>query len=207
LPTHGPDLAIPTLAPIAPIRRRKISSRAHWLSSCRSGQSDAHATFHGSVGLRNYVKNSTDDPAEIDILEMVRASQRGHLVMTSGPFLEVGATTVAGHAAGPGDDMKTSVGRVSLLAGRLQHGLSRCAWREPAPVVCTFRSLSVFPGSVSPTGLSHGPRRECGMPALMVVSAVTGIIRCSGPDRNIRRTPERVSRGRFWNLIVGGSRT
>ena len=52
---------------------------------------DAHYNYHGSGWLRNYVKSSTDDPAKIDTMEMVRASQKGHLIMTNGPYMEVTA--------------------------------------------------------------------------------------------------------------------
>lgn len=54
---------------------------------------DAHYNFHGSGWLRNYIKSPTDDPAEIDVADIVRASERGEIVMTNGPFLEVTART------------------------------------------------------------------------------------------------------------------
>ena len=50
---------------------------------------DAHYNFHGSGWLRNYVKSPTDDPARIRTLDVVHAAERGNLVMSSGPFLEV----------------------------------------------------------------------------------------------------------------------
>lgn len=50
---------------------------------------DAHYNFHGSGWLRNYVKSSTDAPAEIDVAEMVDHSEKGHVIMTNGPYLEV----------------------------------------------------------------------------------------------------------------------
>jgi hypothetical protein len=57
---------------------------------------DAHYNFHGSGGLRNYIKSATDEPAKIDTMEMVRQSEAGHITMTNGPFLEVTARAVAG---------------------------------------------------------------------------------------------------------------
>ncbi len=54
---------------------------------------DAHYNFHGSGWLRNWIQSSTDDPAKIDHMEMVHASEEGRLVMSNGPFLEVLATT------------------------------------------------------------------------------------------------------------------
>ena len=50
---------------------------------------DAHYNFHGSGWLRNYVKSPTDDPAQIKTLDVVHAAERGNLVMTTGPFLDV----------------------------------------------------------------------------------------------------------------------
>ena len=50
---------------------------------------DAHYNFHGSGWLRNYLKSPTDDPAQIRTLDVVHAAERGNLVMTSGPFMEV----------------------------------------------------------------------------------------------------------------------
>lgn len=49
---------------------------------------DSHYNFHGSGWLRNYLECSTDDPSQISIEEMVHASEHGHLIMTTGPFLQ-----------------------------------------------------------------------------------------------------------------------
>lgn len=78
---------------------------------------DAHANFHGSGWLRNYIKSSTDVPSEIDTLEMVRASEKGNLFMTNGPFLDVKAwAEVAdeGEAAVAGDTVTAENGSVQL---------------------------------------------------------------------------------------------
>ena len=68
----------------------------NWLQLLNQGRripgvvnTDAHYNFHGSGWLRNYLKSPTDDPAEIKTLDVVHAAERGHLVMSSGPFLEV----------------------------------------------------------------------------------------------------------------------
>ena len=50
---------------------------------------DAHYNFHGSGFLRNYLKSKTDNPAEIETMDMVHTAERGHVTMTNGPFLEV----------------------------------------------------------------------------------------------------------------------
>ena len=70
----------------------------NWLQLLNQGHkiygvvnTDAHYNFHGSGGFRNWIQSSTDDPAKIDTLEMVHASEQGRLVMSNGPFLEVWA--------------------------------------------------------------------------------------------------------------------
>ncbi len=68
----------------------------NWLQLLNRGQripgvvnTDAHYNFHGSGWLRNYVRSPTDDPAQIRTLDVVHAAERGNLVMSSGPFMEV----------------------------------------------------------------------------------------------------------------------
>ncbi|AGA28656.1 CehA/McbA family metallohydrolase [Singulisphaera acidiphila] len=77
---------------------------------------DAHYNFHGSGFLRNYLRSPTDDPAEIRTLDVVHAAERGNLVMTSGPFLEVElrAEGGAGAAAIPGNDLSAPGGEAML---------------------------------------------------------------------------------------------
>ena len=74
---------------------------------------DAHYNFHGSGGLRNWIRSSTDDPAKIDVAEMVENSERGRMVMSNGPFLEFTLTPEgAEKAATLGDDVVAKGGRV-----------------------------------------------------------------------------------------------
>ena len=68
----------------------------NWLQLLNQGRripgvvnTDAHYNFHGSGWLRNYVKSPTDDPSQVKTLDVVHAAERGNLVMTNGPFLEV----------------------------------------------------------------------------------------------------------------------
>ncbi|MEE2642166.1 MAG: CehA/McbA family metallohydrolase [Planctomycetota bacterium] len=76
---------------------------------------DAHYNHHGSGWLRNYVKSGTDEPASIDTMEMVRHSKRGHLIMTSGPFMEVSLMPAGGTRAYlPGDELKLPGGKAEL---------------------------------------------------------------------------------------------
>jgi hypothetical protein len=106
----------------------------HWMQMLNLGyripgvvNTDAHYNFHGSGGLRNYIKSSTDDPAQIETMEMVRESEAGHIVMTNGPFLEVSARATGAasnprlpagaaerSAAIPGDDLAAPNGQVEL---------------------------------------------------------------------------------------------
>lgn len=77
---------------------------------------DAHYNFHGSGWLRNYVLSSSDDPAGIDVMEMVHNSEHGRLVMTTGPFMEVRlrAAKFKSENAFPGDDISIPNGEGEL---------------------------------------------------------------------------------------------
>jgi hypothetical protein len=95
----------------------------NWLQLLNQGRripgvvnTDAHYNFHGSGWLRNYVKSPTDNPAEIKTLDVVHATERGHLVMSNGPFLEVKLVTSGESAkqAIPGDDLATPSGTLTL---------------------------------------------------------------------------------------------
>ena len=95
----------------------------NWLQLLNQGRripgvvnTDAHYNFHGSGWLRNYVKSPTDDPAQVKTLDVVHAAERGNLVMTSGPFLEVKLkqTEGSGDEAIPGDDLAASGGALAL---------------------------------------------------------------------------------------------
>lgn len=100
------------------VRGNEINDRVfNWLQLLNQGyrlpgvaNTDAHHCFHDSGYIRNYVKCSTDDPAKIGELEIVRASRKGQSVMSSGPFMEVLL-----NGAGPGDDLKLSgEGKLSI---------------------------------------------------------------------------------------------
>ncbi|MEI8020342.1 MAG: CehA/McbA family metallohydrolase [Schlesneria sp.] len=94
----------------------------NWLQLLNQGfriygvvNTDAHYNFHGSGWLRNWIQSSTDDPAKIDSMEMVRAAERGRLVMSNGPYLEVTAQESGKsevHVAG--QDLKAMSGKISL---------------------------------------------------------------------------------------------
>ena len=96
----------------------------NWLQLLNQGyripgvvNTDAHYNFHGSGWLRNYIKSKTDDPAQIETLDIVHASERGNVVMTNGPFLEV-YTPTGGRGTGSrftaGDTVSAVEGKVAL---------------------------------------------------------------------------------------------
>lgn len=115
-------------APFAPVLPdyvrpdRALKNRVFgWLQMLNQGyrlpavsNTDAHANWHGSGYVRNYVESPTDLPALVKTLDVVHAAEHGHVVMTNGPFLEVSALNSAGGKAGPGDDLAATDGRVSI---------------------------------------------------------------------------------------------
>jgi hypothetical protein len=103
--------------------RKRDHTVFRWLQMLNLGyripgvvNTDAHYNFHGSGFLRNYLASPTDDPAAVRVDDVVRVSQAGRIVMTSGPFLEATATAVGGDAAaaGPGDLLRAAAGEVRL---------------------------------------------------------------------------------------------
>lgn len=97
----------------------------HWMQMLNLGyripgvvNTDAHYNFHGSGWLRNYLASPTDDPAQIDTMQMVHAAEKGNVIMTTGPFLEVSLTPAEADknrpAAIPGDEIKAPGGKAEL---------------------------------------------------------------------------------------------
>ena len=96
----------------------------NWLQLLNQGyripgvvNTDAHYTFHGSGWRRNYLSSPTDDPAQIKTLDIVHAAERGNLIMTNGPFLEVHAKAAreGPKAAGTaGDEIRAPDGKLTL---------------------------------------------------------------------------------------------
>jgi hypothetical protein len=93
----------------------------NWLQLLNQGRrvpgvsnTDAHYNFHGSGWLRNYLKSPTDDPAAVKTLDVVHAAERGHLVMSTGPFLEVALRAGREAEAIPGDALAAPGGKATL---------------------------------------------------------------------------------------------
>ena len=75
---------------------------------------DAHYCIHESGRIRNYVRSRTDDPARVREMDVVHEAEKGHLVISNGPFLEVTLDK-----AGPGDTVRLR-GRKGKLLIRVQ---------------------------------------------------------------------------------------
>ncbi|MDM4014114.1 CehA/McbA family metallohydrolase [Roseiconus lacunae] len=76
---------------------------------------DAHYNHHGSGWRRNWFASSTDDPAKISIDEMVRQAEAGHIIMSTGPYMTVKATSKSvDKVAIPGDDLIAKDGKVRV---------------------------------------------------------------------------------------------
>ncbi len=96
----------------------------HWMQLLNLGyripgvvNTDAHYNYHESGWLRNYLHSPTDDPAEIDVMDVVHTTERGRLTMTTGPFMEVSLRSAAAGdqpIALPGDDVELPGGKGNL---------------------------------------------------------------------------------------------
>lgn len=66
------------------------------------GVADAHSVYGNGVGCwRCYLPSSTDEPSKIDWAELSPHAKAGHMILTTGPYLEV--TTQNGKIAGDDD--------------------------------------------------------------------------------------------------------
>lgn len=120
---HPPEAILlePGSAPFTEMKEKPIF---HWMQMLNLGyrvtgvvNTDAHYTFHDSGWLRDYIRSKTDDPARIETMDLVHASEAGQLTMTTGPFLEV--TLRAGdQTVGPGEDLAAR--REGVLHVRVQ---------------------------------------------------------------------------------------
>jgi hypothetical protein len=79
---------------------RQLLNQGHRLVAV--GVADAHSVYGNGVGCwRIYLPSSTDEPAKIDWAELSPHAKAGHMILTTGPFLEV--TTQNGKIAGDDD--------------------------------------------------------------------------------------------------------
>lgn len=83
--------------PIVDVRGRQDNNRVfNWLQVLNQGiripgvvNTDSHYNYHESGFWRNYIQSPTDDPAKIETLDIVKASEQGRIIMTTAPYLEV----------------------------------------------------------------------------------------------------------------------
>lgn len=92
----------------------------NWLQLLNQGfrvygvvNTDAHYNWHGSGWLRNWIQSSTDEPPQIDPLEIVHASEQGRLIMSNGPYLEVTFTGDNNQTVVSGQDLTVASGEVA----------------------------------------------------------------------------------------------
>ncbi|MBS0209127.1 MAG: carboxypeptidase regulatory-like domain-containing protein [Planctomycetes bacterium] len=103
---------------------QKNNTIFNWLQLLNQGarvpgvvNTDAHYNIHGSGWLRNWIECPTDDPAKIEVLDIVHAAEHGHIVMSNGPFLEVNlqAAQPGPRSQGTaGDDIDAPTGKATL---------------------------------------------------------------------------------------------
>ena len=105
-----------------PVGRRKRIALFHWMQLLNQGiripglvNTDSHYNHHGSGWRRNWLASSVDDPANISTNEMIHQAKAGHIIMSTGPFLQVnGRADGVGKTAMPGDDLDAPGGEVVL---------------------------------------------------------------------------------------------
>ena len=95
---------------------RRDNGILDWLQMLEQGyripaaiNSGATHNFHGSGGVRNYIRSNADEPSEIETLDVVRALKRGNSFMTTGPFLDAKV-----EGCGPGQTVRAPDGEVKL---------------------------------------------------------------------------------------------
>ncbi|MFM7057259.1 MAG: CehA/McbA family metallohydrolase [Planctomycetota bacterium] len=93
----------------------------NWLQLLNQGfriygvvNTDSHYNFHGSGGLRIWVKSSTDEPGKIKADEIRDASREGRIVMSNGPWLEAAfvADGGSGQEVTAGEDLEAKSGKI-----------------------------------------------------------------------------------------------
>ncbi|MEZ5942699.1 MAG: CehA/McbA family metallohydrolase [Planctomycetaceae bacterium] len=131
---HAQSVALIDVMEIHPIEKILESSEADgvdadeakgnrifkWLQVMNQGyripgvvNTDAHYNFHGSGWLRNWIQCPTDDPAKIDPMDIVHASEEGRVVMSNGPFLKADLTA-GSKTIVCGQDVAAADGKVSV---------------------------------------------------------------------------------------------
>lgn len=125
---HPPELIFQPLRPAEPTEsgvgaggwEGRGNTMQNWLQLLNLGyrvtgvvNTDAHYNWHGSGWLRNWVRSSTDTPAEASVAELVHEFEHGHVVMSNGPYLQVKANAAEAEAL-PGDDLRADAGKATV---------------------------------------------------------------------------------------------
>ncbi len=113
---------------LSPSRFRMVNGKAvgnqtafNWLQLLNQGyriygvvNTDSHYNFHGSGGLRLWIRSETDLPEKISSDAIREDSRNGRLIMSNGPFLEFSAEAGDRTVAGPGEDLRVTNGKAVL---------------------------------------------------------------------------------------------
>ncbi len=103
--TRAPGSLAAKVAYVREFLWRQLLNQGHRIAAV--GVADAHSVYGNGVGSwRIYLPSRTDDPAQIDWAELAPRAKAGHILLTTGPFLEV--TTPDGKIAG--DDARGTGG-------------------------------------------------------------------------------------------------
>lgn len=151
--------------------------------------SNPYYNFHGSGQYRNYVRCSTDDPAKINPLDVVRAVKHGHLIMTTGPFLDVKLQGEKGTAGIPGDDLSVPGGKAIL------HVRVQCAnWIDTDRVQVLFNghpvSALTFARSTHPDQFGKGVVKFDQQIPLQLAQDTHVMVLVTGQGQNLRLRKE-----------------
>jgi hypothetical protein len=121
---HPPEQIFQSPEEIAarPTREQRLNTIVNWMQLLNFGyrvpgvvNTDAHWNYHGSGPLRNFIRSSTDDPSQVDVMDLVHDSEHGHIVMSNGPFLEVTGSSIDNpYDALPGDAYRAAQNKVTL---------------------------------------------------------------------------------------------
>jgi hypothetical protein len=154
---HPPQDIFLTASEIAAMKNADAVRMGQWLELLKTGRripgvvnTDAHYNWNGSGWLRNWIRCSTDDPAQIKVPELIQRLESGQIVMSTGPFLsvqlhhadlpnpaEVGdAVTISGSSAEIAIEVQCAnwldVNRVEVFVnGEIQSELSRMRATHP----------------------------------------------------------------------------
>jgi hypothetical protein len=94
----------------------------NWLQLLNQGyriwgvvNTDAHNNFHGSGGLRIWLKSDTDLPSEINSDQMRISANSGQVLMSNGPFLEASFREAESDAkpVSSGEDIRAASGKIT----------------------------------------------------------------------------------------------